>query len=175
MAYLMLGIVMIFLSIVFRLAAVFRLTIPLLYALVVPTVFHEWYYANQTLANVIWYVLLAVVLGLSLGKQKDIGVLLTMAVCCMVAMIAISYLEPVLDFLRELETLGDLQGDMLGILLKAVGIGLVSEIAGLVCTDAGNGSLGKTLQMLGSAVILYLSLPIFTAMLELIREILREL
>ena len=74
-------------------------------------------------------VLLAVVLGLSLGKQKDIGVLLTMAVCCMVAMIAISYLEPVLDFLRELETLGDLQGDMLGILLKAVGIGLVSEIA----------------------------------------------
>ena len=77
-------------------------------------------------------VLLAVVLGLSLGKQKDIGVLLTMAVCCMVAMIAISYLEPVLDFLRELETLGDLQGDMLGILLKAVGIGLVSEIAGLV-------------------------------------------
>ena len=84
-------------------------------------------------------------------------------------------LEPVLDFLRELETLGDLQGDMLGILLKAVGIGLVSEIAGLVCTDAGNGSLGKTLQMLGSVVILYLSLPIFTAMLELIREILREL
>ena len=64
---------------------------------------------------------------------------------------------------------------MLGILLKAVGIGLVSEIAGLVCTDAGNGSLGKTLQLLGSAVILYLSLPIFTAMLELIREILREL
>ncbi|OUQ23278.1 molecular chaperone GrpE [Flavonifractor sp. An135] len=61
MAYLMLGIVMIFLSIVFRLAAVFRLTIPLLYALVVPTMFHEWYYANQTLANVIWYVLLAVV------------------------------------------------------------------------------------------------------------------
>ena len=61
MVYLMLGIVMIFLSIVFRLAAVFRLTIPLLYALVVPTVFHEWYYAHQTLANVIWYVLLAVV------------------------------------------------------------------------------------------------------------------
>ena len=130
-----------------------------------------WYLVALMLA----WVLLAVVLGLSLGKQKDIGVLLTMAVCCMVAMIAISYLEPVLDFLRELETLGDLQGDMLGILLKAVGIGLVSEIAGLVCTDAGNGSLGKALQMLGSAVILYLSLPIFTAMLELIREILREL
>lgn len=66
-------------------------------------------------------VLLAVVLGLSLGKQKDIGVLLTMAVCCMVAMIAISYLEPVLDFLRELETLGDLQGGHAGHSLKSGG------------------------------------------------------
>ncbi|OUN14689.1 molecular chaperone GrpE [Flavonifractor sp. An91] len=61
MAYLMLGSAMILLSIVFRLAAVFRLTIPLVYALIVPTIFHEWYYANQTLANVIWYALLAVV------------------------------------------------------------------------------------------------------------------
>lgn len=120
-------------------------------------------------------VLIAVVLGLSLGRQKDISVVLTMAVCCVVCMTAFSYLEPVLDFLRELEALGDLQGDTLGILLKAVGIGLVSQIAGLVCTDAGNGSLGKAIQMLGSAVILYLSLPIFSALLELIREILREL
>lgn len=121
-------------------------------------------------------VLLALVLGLALGKQeKDIGVLLTLAVCCMVAMTALSYLEPVLDFLRELEALGDLQEDMLGILLKAVGIGLVSEIAGMVCTDAGNGSLGKQLQLLGSAAILYLSIPIFNALLTLIQEILGAL
>ena len=116
-------------------------------------------------------VLLAVVLGLSLGKQKDIGVLLTMAVCCMVTMIAISYLEPVLDFLRELETLGDLQGDMLGILLKAVGIGLVSEIAGLVCTDAGNGSLGKTLQMLGSAVMMVSLLQSFSGSVKTVANL----
>ena len=121
-------------------------------------------------------VLIAVVLGLSLGKQeKDFAVLLTLAVCCMVMAIAVSYLEPVLDFLRELEALGDLQGDMLGILLKAVGIGLVAEIAGMVCIDAGNGSLGKQLQMLGSAAILYLSIPIFSALLSLIQEILGEL
>ena len=121
-------------------------------------------------------VLIAVVLGLSLGKQeKDFAVLLTLAVCCMVMAIAVSYLEPVLDFLRELEALGDLQGDMLGVLLKAVGIGLVAEFAGMVCTDAGNGSLGKQLQMLGSAAILYLSIPIFSALLSLIQEILGEL
>lgn len=120
--------------------------------------------------------LITAVLGLTLGKQaKDISTLLTMAVCCMVVVIAFAYLEPVLDFLRELEALGDLQGDMLGILLKALGIGLVAEVAAMVCADAGNASLGKTVQMLGGAVILYLSLPIFNALLELIRQILGEI
>ena len=50
------------LSILFRLAAVFRLSIPLLYALVVPTLFSGWYYSHYTLANAIWYVMLAVTL-----------------------------------------------------------------------------------------------------------------
>ena len=119
--------------------------------------------------------LVTVVLTLALGKQeKDFGILLTITVCCMAVTIAVFYLEPVLDFLRELEALGDLEGDMLGILLKALGIGLVAELAGMVCSDAGNASLGKTLQMLGSAVILWLSIPIFTSMLDLIQQILGE-
>ena len=59
-AYIFLGAGILILSILFRLAAVFRLTIPLLYALVVPTLLSDWYYAHHTLSNVIWYVLLAV-------------------------------------------------------------------------------------------------------------------
>ncbi len=120
-------------------------------------------------------VLIAVILQLALGKQqKDMGTLLVVAVCCMVSIIGFSYLEPVLDLLRELEVLGDLQGDLLGILLKALGIGLVAEVAGMVCCDAGNASLGKTIQLLGSTVILYLSVPIFRSLLELIQRILGE-
>lgn len=118
-------------------------------------------------------VLLAVILGLTLEKQgKDIGVLLTIAVCCMGVLIALAYLDPVLDFLRKLETLGNLDGRLISVLFKVVGIGLVSEIAGMICTDAGKESLGKSLQMVATAVILWLSLPIFTALIDLIQTIL---
>ena len=50
-AYIFLGAGILILSILFRLAAVFRLTIPLLYALVVPTLLSDWYYAHYTLAT----------------------------------------------------------------------------------------------------------------------------
>lgn len=120
-------------------------------------------------------VIVAVVLGLALSKQgKDITLLLGIAVCCMALAAAASYLEPVIDFIRSLQALGGLNSDMLGIMLKAVGIGLIAEVAGLICADSGNGALGKTIQIVASAAVLWLSVPLMTALLELIQKIVGE-
>lgn len=87
----------------------------------------------------------------------------------------IIHLGPVLRFLGELESLGNLRGDMLGILLKAVGIGLLSEIAAVICSDSGNTGLGKMIQLIGSVVVLWLSIPVFRSLLDLVQTILGEL
>ena len=111
------------------------------------------------------------VLTVMLSKQqKDFSQVLSMAVCAMGFGILAAFLQPVLSFLRQLQQLGDLNGD----LLKAVGIGLVSEVASMACTDAGNASLGKMLQMLCAAAILWMSLPMFQLLVELITKILGE-
>lgn len=121
-------------------------------------------------------VLLAVILSFALRSQdKDLGLVLTLAVCVMVITLAASYLRPVLDFLGKLETLGNLNGELTQILFKVTGIGIISEIVALVCADSGNASLGKALQTMGTAVILWLSIPIFDALLNLIQNILGEL
>ena len=118
-------------------------------------------------------VLIASVLGVTLSRQnKELSSLLTIGVCCMVMFAAISFLKPVLDLLHQLESVGNLNSDLVRILLKVVGIGLVTEIAGMICTDAGNVSMGKALQMLSSAVILWISIPAFEALLDLIQQIL---
>ena len=119
--------------------------------------------------------LITVVLGLALGKSRDFSMLLSLAACTMISILALTYLEPILEFIRELEGIRQLQGDMLSILLKAAGIGLVAEIAAVRCADAGNASLGNSLQLLGTGVILCLSLPILRTMLDLIQMILGEI
>lgn len=115
--------------------------------------------------------LLCAVLGLAMEK-RDFSLVLSIAVCCMVAAVAATYLQPAFSLLRELEDLADGSGGMFSALLRAVGVGLVAQLAGLICQDAGNASLAKTLQMLGSAAILYISIPVFQSVLALIREIL---
>lgn len=118
-------------------------------------------------------VLVCVVLCLTLSKQtKDLSTLLALAVCCIVMTAAVTYLEPVVSFFGKLQTIGDLDRDMLRILLKAVGMGFLAEIAALICTDAGNAALGKALKLLASAVILWISLPLFDSLIELVEEIL---
>lgn len=118
-------------------------------------------------------VLITLVLYLVLTKQgKDISTILTVAVCCMIAATAVNYLEPVINFLNKLQTVGQLDHDMLNIILKAVGIGVLAEITCLICNDAGNAALGKTLQILAAAVVLWMSVPLFTSMIELVEEIL---
>ena len=116
-------------------------------------------------------ILLAAVLGLALQKQeKDLSAVLTAAVIAMAAVLMLRLLEPVTELLRQLEQVGNLRSDALELLLKAAGIGLTAEVAGLVCADAGNAALAKMLRLLGTAAILCLSVPMFTARLECITE-----
>lgn len=118
-------------------------------------------------------VLITLVLYLILSKQnKDMSVMLTVMVCCMVTLITMQYLEPVISFMDKLETIGQLNSETISVLLKAVGIALLAEITCLICSDAGNAALGKSLQLLASGVILWLSLPLFTSLVELVEEIL---
>ena len=121
-------------------------------------------------------VLVAVILVLTIpSDRKDFGLLLSMTICAMVAAAAFTYLKPVMDFAKQLQQVGGLDPTVMKILIKAVGIGIVGEIAALICKDAGNGSLGKTLQYLSASMILWLSLPLFTSLLDLLQRMLGKL
>lgn len=123
--------------------------------------------------KVLGAVLTTLILGLHIGKQeKDLAAALTLSVCCLGTAAVVSFLEPVLELLRELEAVAQIQSGLFSTLLKCTGIAIVSEAAMLICQDAGNGSLGKLVQLTGSAVILYLSIPAIKALLGLLQEIL---
>ena len=124
-------------------------------------------------AKIIAAALVAVVLNLVLKKQgKDMALLLSVLVVCLVIGAAVTFLSPMVSFLGKLETLGNLDHEMLSILLKGVGIGLLADLSELVCTDAGEAAIGKAVRVAASAVILWMSLPMFEALLALVERVL---
>ena len=120
--------------------------------------------------------LITAVIGLVLARQgKDMFLLLTLAACAMIGAAAFTFLKSVISFLQRLTEMTKLNTDLLAVILKTVGIGLVGELAGLICSDAGNAALAKSIQILTTAVILWLSIPLFESLLDLVQSILGEL
>lgn len=118
-------------------------------------------------------VLIAVVISLVLSRQgKDYAVILVICVCCMVGSVAMIYIEQVITFIENLESIGNLNHDLISVLFKCVGIGLLSEITTTICADSGHSALGKMLQLLSTAVILWLCIPMFTKLLDLVQQVL---
>ena len=126
----------------------------------------------ETYLKAVAAVFVAVVLCLVLTKQgKEFSMLLSVIVCCLVISAAISFFKPVFELMNRFSVLGQLNDQMLGILVKSVGIALLTEISELVCKDAGNGTLAKSVQILATSVILWLSIPLLNELMDLIEEI----
>ena len=118
-------------------------------------------------------VLIATVISLILSKHgKDFSVLLVICTCCMIMTVGLEYVAAIIDFISLIQEKGNLDKDLIAILLKAVGIGILSDITSMICTDSGNAALGKVIQFLSSVVILWLCIPLFTQLLELIESVL---
>ena len=120
-------------------------------------------------------VLITIILYQVLTNQdKNMALLLSLAVCSMILIATAAYLNPVLTFIHELRLIAKIDSEVFTILLKAVGIALLTEISALICSDTGNNALGKSLQLMSAAVILWISIPLFSSLLELIGEILGD-
>ena len=121
-------------------------------------------------------VLIGLILSLVISKQsKDMSLLLTLAVCILVCLGALEFLEPVTELLRELRRLGGLDSEAVSILMKAAFIGLLSELMGLICADVGEGALGKALQILSNAAVLWLSIPLLRQLITMVGEVLAKI
>lgn len=102
----------------------------------------------------------------------DFSLLLSLLTCCIVMLAALTFFRPVLDFLNRLQALGNLNQDILTLLMKILGVGMTGEIAASVCTDAGETALGKGMLFLANAAIFFLSVPIFSSLTDLLQKML---
>jgi len=119
-------------------------------------------------------ILIAALGTLVLGKHaSDFSLMLTLAVCCMSLITAVSFLKPVVSFMERLVGVGQIADETFTILLKVAGIGFLSQIACMVCSDAGNQSLGKTLQFVTTVVILSLCIPLLEEILNILEAVLK--
>lgn len=84
----------------------------------------------------------------------------------------IDELKTIFDYFLTIFNKTGLDLSMFSSVLKIVGVGYLIEFANGVCQDTGNGSIGDKIVLAGKILIICLSLPIITSLLNIILEIL---
>ena len=114
----------------------------------------------------------ASVMAMVLKKNSpEIALLLTVATVSLIMFAAVEVISEVLEFLRTILEYTSLSEDIFGIVLKAVAIAIITKIASDVCKDAGQSASSSAIELVGSATVLYIALPLFETMIQMINSL----
>ena len=78
---------------------------------------------------------------------------------------------PVLQQVEDLAASGPLEGDAVGLMLRAVGITVVGQVVARLCKDAGESALAYTVELAARAAVLAAALPALGRLLKYLGEI----
>ena len=123
--------------------------------------------------KIIVVVFVTIIMSLALSKNaKEFSVLLSLCVITCIVLSACYFLEPIVATIQEIATLGQIDDVLVSTLLKVTGIGVIAEFSTLLCNDSGNTALGKGVQILAAVVIIWLSLPLFSKLMDIVKNVL---
>ena len=107
-------------------------------------------------------------------QRPEWAPLLRMAVTVVALGLTLSLASTVLGYVTELaNATGGLDQEGWPILLKALGVAFLTEIAASVCRDSGETGLATWVETAGKLEVLLLSFPLIKTVLDTVTEILR--
>lgn len=78
----------------------------------------------------------------------------------------------IINLLSSIASKAGTGSQFIGILLKITGISILTEFGVSVCKDAGENAIANKIDFGGKVIIISISIPIITALLELLTNIL---
>ena len=83
-----------------------------------------------------------------------------------------SQISGVINLLKDLSSKANINSEFLGIILKITGIAILTEFAVSICQDSGESSIANKIDIGGKVMIITISLPIISSLLETILKVL---
>ena len=117
--------------------------------------------------------LLALIIIVILKQYKpEFAIYVSMIAGVLILVLAIQKLTGIINLLQSLANKTYINKSFLSILLKITGIAFLSEFAVSICKDAGESAISSKIELGTKIIIISMSIPIISSLLEIILEIL---
>ncbi len=101
--------------------------------------------------------------------KAEYGIYISIALSIFVFMGILSHLEVLIDTVRRISSLIDMDTIYMGTLLKMLGITYISEFSSSICKDAGYQTIAGQIEIFGKLSVFVLSMPVLLALLDTVR------
>lgn len=126
------------------------------------------------IVKIIGIGLIAVVIILILKQYKpEFAIYVSLIAGIAILFISLTQLSGVLDLLKNISSKVNINSQYLSLLLKITGIAFLTEFAVSVSNDCGETAIAHKMDLGGKVIIISISIPIITALLETILKIIQ--
>lgn len=113
--------------------------------------------------------LISLIITIILKQYKpEFSIYISLIAGILILYLTFDKLTGIIDLLKNLAEKSNISNSFLLILLKITGIAILTEFAGSICKDAGEVAIAKKIELGGSVLIMAISIPILSKLLETI-------
>lgn len=117
--------------------------------------------------------LIALVIAIILKQYRpEYAIYVSIVAGILILFLVMQKLSGIINLLKSISDKTYINKQFLGILLKITGIAIITEFAVSICADAGEKAIASKIEIGSKVVIIAMSIPIISSLLELIIEIL---
>lgn len=105
-------------------------------------------------------------------QVPDLALVLALCAVTLILGLAMNAFRPIREVLDDLAERAGLTAEVLGPVVKTVGVSLLTRVSSELCKDAGEGGLAAAVEIAGGACALLVCLPLFEAVVGLLFSLL---
>lgn len=127
----------------------------------------------EEIIKIIGIGLTALVIIIILKQYKpEYALYISMAAGILILFLSMEKITGIINLLHAISDKTYINKNFLSILIKITGIAFLTEFAVSVCSDAGEKAIASKIEIGSKVIIITMSIPIITSLLELIIEML---
>lgn len=123
--------------------------------------------------KIIGIALIALIIIILLKQYKpEFAIYISLLAGVLILILVLDKLNGIIQLLQSLADKASVNSTFIVLLIKITGIAFLSEFAVSICKDSGEGAIASKIEIGSKIVIISMSIPIISSLLEIILKIL---
>lgn len=123
--------------------------------------------------KIIGIALIALVIIIMLKQYRpEFAIYISLLTGVLILILVMDKLTGIINLLQALANKASINSTFLSLLIKITGIAFLSEFAVSICKDSGEGAIASKIEIGSKIIIISMSIPIISSLLEIILKIL---